>query len=102
MTKGRYGDIIKSNLVGYLDGDRLPGAVVRPRREGDVFHPYGAPGSKKLKAVLIDRKVPRDKRETPGIFAGNELLFMPGLGISDKVKITADTRRIIRVRYTKN
>jgi len=95
-------DIIKSNLVGYMDGDRLPEAVVRPRKEGDVFHPYGAPGSKKLKAVLIDRKIPRDERDIPGIFAGNELLFMPGLGISDKVKVTADTRRIIRVRYTKS
>lgn len=97
------GDIIKNNLVGYMDMDRLPvGAVVRPRKEGDVFHPCGAPGGKKLKAVLIDRKIPREERERPGIFIGNELLFMPGAGISDKVKITADTRRIIRVKYTQN
>ncbi len=95
------GDIIKSNLVGYMDPCKLPfGTKVRTRREGDVFFPYGAPGTKKLKAVLIDRKIPRDEREQPGIFLGNELLFMPGLGISDKVKVTADTRRIIRVQYT--
>jgi len=74
---------------------------VRPRREGDVFFPCGAPGSKKLKAVLIDRKMPRQQRETPGIFAGKELLFMPGAGISDRVKVTADTRRVLRVQYTK-
>ena len=97
------GDIIKSNRIGYMDMDRLPvGAVVRPRKEGDVFHPCGSPGGKKLKAVLIDRKIPREERERPGIFIGNELLFMPGAGISDKVKITADTRRIIRVKYTQN
>jgi len=95
------GDIIKSNLVGYMDSSKLPfDTKVRTRREGDVFFPYGAPGSKKLKAVLIDRKIPRDERDVPGIFLGNELLFMPGLGISDKVKVTADTRRIIRVEYT--
>lgn len=95
------GDIIKSNLVGYMDGGKLPFETkVRTRREGDVFRPYGAPGSKKLKAVMIDRKIPREEREKPGIFLGNELLFMPGLGISDKVKVTADTRRIIRVQYT--
>ena len=89
--------------MGYMDPCKLPfGTKVRTRREGDVFFPYGAPGTKKLKAVLIDRKIPRDEREQPGIFLGNELLFMPGLGISDKVKVTADTRRIIRVRYTKN
>ncbi len=95
------GDIIKSNLVGYMDGSKVPFETkVRTRREGDVFFPYGAPGGKKLKAVMIDRKIPRDEREIPGIFLGNELLFMPGLGISDKVKVTADTRRIIRVQYT--
>ena len=94
--------IIKSNFVGYMDMDVLPeDAVVRPRREGDVFFPCGAPGTKKLKAVFIDRKIPRDQREIPGIFAGNELLFMPGLGISDRVKVTADTRRVLRVQYTK-
>ncbi len=97
------GDIIKDNLVGFMDMDRLPGGtVVRPRREGDVFRPCGAPGSKKLKAVFIDRKIPREEREKPGIFHGSELLFMPGLGISDKVKVTADTRRILRVKYTQN
>ena len=84
-----------------MDGGKLPFETkVRTRREGDVFFPYGAPGSKKLKAVMIDRKIPREEREKPGIFLGNELLFMPGLGISDKVKVTADTRRIIRVQYT--
>lgn len=93
--------IIKSNLVGYMDAAKLPfETTVRTRREGDVFFPCGAPGSKKLKAVLIDRKIPRNEREKPGIFLGGELLFMPGIGISDKVKVTADTRRIIRVQYT--
>ena len=102
FAEAMEGDIIKDNVVGYMDMDRLPeGAVVRPRREGDVFFPCGAPGTKKLKAVFIDRKIPRDQREIPGIFAGNELLFMPGLGISDRVKVTSDTRRMIRVRYTK-
>lgn len=97
------GDIIKSNVIGYMDRNRLSAeAVVRTRREGDVFFPCGAPGSKKLKAVMIDRKIPRDEREQPGIFLGNELLFMPGLGISDKVKVTSDTRRIVRVQYIKN
>ncbi len=95
--------IIKSNIIGFMDVDSLPrGLVVRPRREGDVFRPYGAPGSKKLKAVFIDKKIPRQQREKPGIFAGNELLFMEGLGISDKVKVTADTRRVLRVKYTQN
>ena len=96
-------DIIKSNLIGFMDADRLPqGIAVRPRRPGDVFHPCGAPGSKKLKAVLIDRKVPRNSRDVPGLFCENEALFLPGLGISDKLKVTDDTRSVIRVQYIKD
>ncbi len=97
------GDIIKDNFVGYMDMDRLPAdTVARPRQPGDVFFPCGAPGSKKLKAVLIDRKIPRDRREQPGLFCGNEALFFPGLGISDRVKVRSDTRNILRVQYIKN
>lgn len=96
------GGIIKDNLVGFMDVDRLPpDAVVRTRRPGDTFFPCGAPGAKKLKAVFIDRKIPREQREQPGIFSGNEALFIPGLGVSDRVKVTADTGNIIRVRYIK-
>ena len=97
------GIIIKDSAVGYMDADRLPeGIVLRPRREGDRFHPCGAPGSKKLKAVFIDRKIPRDMRELPGLFHGGEAIFMPGLGISDRVKITVDTRKTLRVEYIKS
>ncbi len=33
--------------------------VVRPRREGDSFRPLGAPGQKRIKALLIDEHVPQ-------------------------------------------
>ncbi|MBI4797536.1 MAG: tRNA lysidine(34) synthetase TilS [Desulfarculus sp.] len=32
--------------------------MVRPPRRGEVFHPLGAPGKKRLGRVLLDRKVP--------------------------------------------
>ncbi len=32
--------------------------VIRPPRTGEVFHPLGAPGAKRLSKVLIDNKVP--------------------------------------------
>lgn len=36
--------------------------VVRNRREGDVFYPYGMDGSKKVKEYFINEKIPREKR----------------------------------------
>lgn len=94
------GDIIKGNSVAYMDMDTLPdGLVIRPRKDGDRFRPFGSAGSKKLKDFFIDRKVPRDERSVPCLFFENEALFIPGFGISDKVKVTKDTRRILRVEY---
>lgn len=36
--------------------------TLRPRAPGDRFHPLGAPGSRKLKAFLIDARIPRAAR----------------------------------------
>ena len=42
-----------------FDADRLPAAViVRARRPGDRFLPWGAPGERRLKTFLIDAGVP--------------------------------------------
>ena len=97
------GDIIKDNAVAYMDMDKLPsGLTVRTRREGDRIHFIGSPGSKKLKDFFIDRKVPREKRDVPILFCGSEALFIPGLGISERVRADGSTRRLLRVTYTKN
>lgn len=102
VAQAAEGDIIKGNSVAYMDMDALPESLtVRPRKDGDRFHPFGAKGSKKLKDFFIDRKVPREERNMPCLFCENEALFVPGFGISDKVKVTKDTRSILRVEYIK-
>ncbi len=86
--------------AAHFDADRLPGPLtVRTRRPGDRFYPLGAPGRRKLKQVLIDKKIPREKRELPLIAWEGEVLFMPGLGIGEEAKITKNTARVLRVKY---
>lgn len=68
IIKGRliYGQQppMKKNTVIYpaelLGGLKL---CLRRRRAGDRFAPYGGAGSKKLKAYLIDKKVPQNLRD---------------------------------------
>lgn len=57
--------------------------VLRGRRPGDRIRPERAPGSKKLKAWLIDRKVPRERRDSLVVLADGEgnVLALPELGI---------------------
>lgn len=94
------GGIIKNNTVAYIDRDKLPaGLRVRTRRDGDRFQLIGSGGRKKLKDFFIDRKVPRDQRNMPILFSGRDALLIPGYGISDKVKVEENTKRVLRVTY---
>ncbi len=55
---------------------------LRTRRPGDRFRPERGAGGRKLKAWLIDRKVPRERRdELLVVAAGAEILAVPELGV---------------------
>jgi tRNA(Ile)-lysidine synthase len=72
-------------------GDRV---TVRNRRPGDRIHPLGAAGSRKLKDVLIDRRVPRRDRERLPLIclgdAGETIAWVPGVTVDQRFRI-ADT-----------
>ncbi len=85
----------------YLSVNALPaGLVVRTRRSGDRFFPLGAPGSKKLKSVLIDKKIPRHLRDMPLLCAGNEVYYAVGLTVSEKAKVRPETKEILHITFT--
>ena len=86
--------------VAYLNADRLPQELtVRFRRPGDRFRPFRAPGEKKLKDVLIDKKIPRQHRDGPFIYDGEQLVFLTGHTIADPYRITNETTLVLRVMY---
>jgi tRNA(Ile)-lysidine synthase len=61
---------------------------LRTRRPGDRFQPMGMEAPLKLKKFLINRGVPRFERNSLKVLAlANEVLWVPGLGISQKLKI---------------
>ena len=64
--------------------DTIYGSIfVRPRKAGDRILINGM--HKKLKKLMCDRSVPLRYRDTlPLFFAGDELLWAPMLGLSDK------------------
>ncbi len=76
-----------------VDLDAIDGAVLRFRRDGDTFTPFGG-GRKKLKQYLIDKKIPRRLRDRiPLVCRGGEVLAVVGVEISEMAKVTENTTR---------
>jgi tRNA(Ile)-lysidine synthase len=69
------------------EGDRV---TVRSRRPGDRLHPLGARGSRRLKCVLVDRRVPRQQRERlPLLCVGERIAWVPGVTIDERFRLRA-------------
>lgn len=62
--------------------------TIRNRRPGDRIHPLGARGSRRLKEVLIDRRVPRHVRERlPLLCVGERIAWAPGVTIDQRFRL---------------
>ena len=82
----------------FLSRDALSEPLyIRARRPGDVFHPLGAPGSKKLKDFLIDRKVPRHKRDALPLIvtADDEIVWVVGVEIAEASRLTGRENEVL-------
>jgi len=82
-----------------LDADKT-GDVLHcgPRREGERFHPLGAPGRQTVGDFLTNLRVPPDRRR--GVVCvrdGTGIVYVAPLRIDERVKITSATRRVLRI-----
>ncbi len=68
-----------------MEGDPV---TIRNRRPGDRIHPLGGRGSRRLKEVLIDRRVPRHVRERlPLLCVGERIAWAPGVTIDQRFRL---------------
>jgi len=82
-----------------FDADRLPPRlVVRPRRPGDRFTPFGGLGERRLKTFLIDARVPRwERSRIPLLDADGDIIWVAGVRRGRSAPVGRDTRRILEV-----
>jgi len=71
--------------------------IVRYRRPGDRLHPLGAPGRKKVQDVLVDRKVPRDDRDSVPIVTTQtgDIVWVAGQVLADPFRVTPLTKSVV-------
>jgi tRNA(Ile)-lysidine synthase len=74
--------------------------VWRGREDGDRYQPLGAPGSAKLSDLLINRKIPAEKREAlPVVLAGSAIVWVPGLPPAESVRLLGPTKGALRLTW---
>ncbi|MQF69325.1 tRNA lysidine(34) synthetase TilS [SAR202 cluster bacterium AD-804-J14_MRT_500m] len=85
-----------------VDAHRLgDNPVVRTRRGGDKFWPMGMPKEIKLNRFFINSKIPRIYRsEVPLLITDMGIQWVVGHRISDRVKITSQTSKIIKIKFS--
>ena len=72
---------------------------LRNRRDGDIICPKGLDGHQKLKKYLNARKIPNHEKDSIILLAcGNEILWVAGIGISEKIKVKAHPTHRISIR----
>ncbi len=90
----------KNDSEKYFDYDKMSGDLyLRNRQTGDFFYPPGLSGKKTIKKFLIDQKVEREKRDLiPLLAVGNELLWLIGYGINERLLIDETSKNILRIK----
>ncbi|MDD4047185.1 MAG: tRNA lysidine(34) synthetase TilS, partial [Tissierellia bacterium] len=90
---------IKDKDVISVDYDLIKGSLVaRNRRLGDSMIPCGMKGSKKIKDIFIDLKIPKEERDSKLIIADDEnIIWLEGYRINDKYKVSAATKKILNI-----
>lgn len=99
--QNKMGNYPKENdLKAIVDLSNFTNLVLRTRRDGDIIQPFGMQGTMKLKKYLISKKIPQEKRDSLLLLAsGQEILWVIGVGLSDKLKVAKTPTNMIKYNY---
>ncbi|HBO83669.1 MAG TPA: tRNA lysidine(34) synthetase TilS [Deltaproteobacteria bacterium] len=100
LTVSKSGEFLyDDNNIAYFDYDKLVFPVMaRSFRAGDRFTPFGMKGSKKVKDLFIEKKVPFYlRRSTPIIASGDDLIWVAGIRRGDKARVEEGTKKVLKI-----
>ena len=85
-------------LKAYVNLSKYDNLIIRTRKEGDIIKPLGVNGKQKLKKYLNEKKVPSYLKDKIIFLAqDDEILWAPGLGISDNIKVVTSPTHMIKL-----
>jgi tRNA(Ile)-lysidine synthase len=89
--------------IAFLDADKVHASLkMRRWEEGDSFQPLGMKGTKKVSDFLIDEKISMiAKQSVMVVTSGDDIIWVVGMRIDDRFKVTSATTRILKIRKLK-
>jgi tRNA(Ile)-lysidine synthase len=89
-----------NNYIAYVDADKVKYPLeVRTWRKGDQFRPYGMKGKKLISDFFTDIKMPLYmKSRTYLVLSGGKIIWVAGHRVDERVRITDDTNKILKMR----
>lgn len=90
-----------NSLIKYFDYDKIKeGITIRAKKDGDKIIPLGMNGSKKIKSIFIDAKIPKEERnKIPLVCFDQEIAWIVGLKVSNLFKVSKKTQDIIKIKF---
>jgi tRNA(Ile)-lysidine synthase len=89
----------------WVDADLLQNEflTVRPFQPGERFQPLGAETSQKLSDFFNRKRISAlAKKNWPLLWAGDQVLWVIGLGLAERYKITVQTKRRLEIRLLRS
>ena len=90
--------------VEIIDGEKSgKNLIVRYWQKGDRFNPLGMKNSRKLSDFFIDLKLSeQSKTEIPIVCKQNQIIWIAGLRLDDRFKVTEGTKVFYKLALMKN
>jgi tRNA(Ile)-lysidine synthase len=99
-TTGSYA-IPRDSTIASFDRDTITYPMkIRRWKKGDYFCPLGMEGRKKLSDFFAGEKIPLpDKRRVWILESAGNILWVIGMRIDHRYRVTSDTRNILQITY---